>query len=144
MIKRIATLVSIALFALPTFAAAATNDQLIALYQQLISVLQQELLALQNSEHAWLSMTPTSGTVPLVVMFTVNHPSQTEAIDYGDGHSSGSNGCTKNALGWCDLSQPVYHSYQLPGTYKVTLYSHEGTRTLILSTNIVTVTAPKY
>ena len=145
--KNFALVLCALLFALPSFVNAATVDQqqLISLYQQLITLLQQQLQTLQTTDHAWLSMNPTSGTVPLVVMFTLNNPSQREAIDYGDGHSSGSNGCVKNALGNCDLSKPVYHSYQLPGTYKVTLYAHDANnKVLTISTHTITVTAPTH
>lgn len=100
-------------------AAFADNGQIVALYQQLISLLQQEINILQAQA---LTISPNTGSAPLTVTFTVNKTLGNEAVDYGDGSSTGSAGCTKNAKGFCDLSQPVQHTYQLPGNYKVTLY----------------------
>ena len=94
-----------------------------------------------TSAMASLSITPLFfGMAPAVTMFVVHDPSGTEAIDFGDGYSSGSNGCTKNSAGWCDFSQPVWHTYQVPGTYTVSLYAHYQPRTYqLLSTSTVVV-----
>ncbi len=144
--RKIALVLSILLFAAPVLAAAdsgAGNTQLTLLYTQLINLLQQELALLQNPTTPSLSIMPAYGAAPLPVIFTLSNPTGTEAIDYGDGHSSGSNGCLRNAQNWCDLSQSVAHTYQYPGTYKVTLYGHpSSTLVQVLSTATVVVTKP--
>ena len=77
---------------------------------------------------------------PAFMLFSVNNPSGTESIIFGDGQSTGSRGCTKNALGWCDLSNIVGHRYDYPGTYLVSLYAHYSPGTyVLLSTTTVTV-----
>jgi hypothetical protein len=144
MVKRIVLAVSILLFAAPVWASAdtgAADAQLIALYTELIALLQKELTILQNPSEPSLVVAPTSGMVPLQVSYTITNTSGTEAIDFGDGHSSGSNGCAKNAQGYCDLSQPIAHLYQFPGTYTVTLYNHQNNKTKIVSTAKVIVGA---
>jgi hypothetical protein len=116
-------------------AAFADNGQLIAIYQQLIQLLQQELGILQNGS---LTISPTSGSAPLTVTFTVTNSQGTEAIDFGDGHSTGSSGCKQNTPGFCDLSKSVSHTYQFPGAYKVTLY-RGANGAQIVTTQTVTV-----
>ena len=103
---------------------------------QLIQILQQEL---GMSGTGALSISPASGPAPLTTTFTVNNPTGTEAIDFGDGHSTGSNGCVKNAQGFCDLSKPVPHTYQLPGSYKVTLYRGANGAAEVVTTQTVTI-----
>ena len=147
MLKRLALILSIILFASPALAFAdtpTTNDsQLVSLYTQLISLLQQEITLLAHPAQAYLSIYPASGVAPLFVTFIVNNPSGAESIYYGDGHTTGSDGCVKNAQGWCDLSNPVAHMYQLPGTYTVTLYKHATADQLeLLSTSTIQVVAP--
>ncbi len=119
--KTIAGVIAVVALAVPV-AAFADNGQLIALYQQLIQILQKELGILQQG---LLTISPQSGPAPFTATFTVNNPLGTEAIDFGDGHSTGSSGCVKNTQGFCDLSKPVQHTYTLPGTYKVSLYRGE-------------------
>src|SRR6185503_3236210 len=86
--------------------AFADNGQLIALYQQLIQILQKELVLLQGN---LLTITPATGSAPLTATFTINNTLGNEAIDFGDGHSTGSGGCPTNAQGYCDLSKPISH-----------------------------------
>lgn len=94
-----------------------------------------------TSAQASLSVTPLFfGMAPAVTMFVVHDPSGTEAIDFGDGYSSGTNGCIKNSAGWCDFSEPTWHTYQFPGTYTVSLYAHYQPHTYqLLSTSTVVV-----
>lgn len=133
--KVIVGVMAAAAFAVPV-AAFADNSQLIALYQQLVAVLQQQLSYLQQNQ---LSITPQTGKAPLEVTFTVDVRQGNEAIDYGDGHSSGSGGCKTNAQGHCDLSQPVKHTYALPGTYKVSLLRTINGKASTVMTSTVTV-----
>ncbi len=148
MLKRIALVCSAAVLLLtPVFAAADTNSanaaQLVPLYTQLVALLEQEIGLLQNPGHASLSIWPSSGVAPLMVTFILNDSSGTEAIDFGDGHSTGSNGCLKNAQGWCDLSKPIGHTYEFPGTYTVTLYDHPSATSInTISTSTITATGP--
>jgi hypothetical protein len=146
MLKRIAIGAGIAVLAVPVFASAAVatgnTDRLVALYTQLVQLLQQELSFLQSAPHPSVSVMPLSGPAPLVVTFVVGNRSGTEALDFGDGHSSGSSGCSKNAGGYCDLSQPIVHTYQLPGTYMVSLYDAVSGTSKIVSTMTVRVKAP--
>jgi hypothetical protein len=117
-------------------AAFADSGQLTALYQQLIQLLQQELSILQNQ---MLTIAPASGPAPLTSMFTVNKPNGTESIDFGDGHATGSSGCPRNSQGYCDLSKPITHTYQFPGSYKVTLYRGADPGATVVTTETVTV-----
>lgn len=129
--KKIAIGIAVVVLTVPV-ATFADNGQLIALYQQLVQILEQELGILQNEA---LTIDPSTGPAPLTSTFTIPHPTGTEAIDFGDGHSTGSSGCKTNAQGFCDLSQPVSHTYQFPGSYKVSLY--RGTD--VVMTKTVTV-----
>ncbi|MBI5470256.1 hypothetical protein HY968_02955 [Candidatus Kaiserbacteria bacterium] len=146
MLKRIAIGFGIVVFAVPVFASAAVvtgnSDQLIALYTKLVQLLQQELSFLQNKPHASVSVAPSSGPAPLSVVFTVGNRSETEALDFGDGHSTGSNGCKKNQGGYCDLSQPISHTYQLPGSYTAKLYDSSSGEAKVVQTMTVSVNAP--
>jgi hypothetical protein len=136
--KKIAIGVAAVVLAVPVFAAADTNvqAQLISLYQQLIQILSQELGILQAQV---LTISPQGGSAPFTATFTLNNPKGTEAIDFGDGHSTGSSGCTKNAQGYCDLSKSVEHTYSFPGTYKVTVYMGSGKNAQAVATQTVTV-----
>ena len=91
---------------------------------------------------ASLSIMPVFySNAPAFMLFDVQNPSGTESIDFGDGHMTGSNGCVKNAQGWCDLSHLIGHRYDYPGSYLVTLYAHYAPGTYeILSTTTVRVT----
>ena len=112
--------------------AVSHDTQFVAIYSQLVQLLQKELLLLQSQpvSHASLDFSTSTGKAPLLVFFTLHNGNGTEAIDYGDGHSSGSNGCARNSQGWCDFSVAKTHTYELPGTYKVTVYSHPTPKTL--------------
>ena len=135
----------VGLISLTPFMAAAqttttsTESQLVPLYLQLIEDLKEELMVLVPPGHAWLSIIPVYAHVPAYVSFVVQNPSGTEAIDFGDGHSTGSNGCTKNAQGWCELSGIISHSYDTPANYVVSLYDHVGNVQHLLSTTTITV-----
>ena len=133
--KTLAGVVVAAALCVPV-AAFADNGQLIALYQQLVAILQQELNILQAKA---LTVTPQTGPAPFTATFTLNNPLGNEAIDFGDGHSTGSSGCTTNAGGYCDLSEPVTHVYQFPGTYTVTLYRGANTSAKVVMTTTVVV-----
>ena len=126
--KRIATAVIAILFAGPLVAVAETvvqqNSTVMSLYAQLI-VLLQEIASLQKPAASVLSVSPDHGVAPLSVSFSINSPVGTESIIFGDGGYSGQT-CTKRASGWCDLSKGITHTYQLPGTYTVNVYRHEG------------------
>jgi hypothetical protein len=145
MLKKIAIGIGIVVFAMPVFASAAVatgnTDKLVALYTQLVQLLQQELAYLQGKSHSSVSAIPSSGAAPLSVVFTVSNSSGTEALDFGDGHSTGSGGCTKNAGGYCDLSHPITHTYQLPGAYTVSLYDALSGTSKVVQTMTVRVTA---
>jgi hypothetical protein len=117
-------------------AVFADNSQLISLYQQLIQMLQVQLGVLQSKV---LTITPNSGTAPFTATFILNNQTGTEAIDFGDGHSTGSSGCVTNSKGYCDLSQPLTHTYQFPGTYKVSVYRGPADTAVVISTHTVTV-----
>jgi hypothetical protein len=133
--KTIAGLVAAAAFCMPA-AVFADDGQLISLYQQLIQLLQQEIQLLQQNI---LTISPVLGKAPLTVTFTLNRALGTEAIDFGDGHSTGSSGCPTNAQGYCDLSKPITHVYQFPGTYKVTVYRGQAQNAQVIVTQFVTV-----
>lgn len=124
--KLIAGLLVAASLATPAIAMADTTTQLVSLYQQLIGLLTQELALLKATPAAQapISIDAPQGKAPYTALFTLGSLDGTEAVDFGDGHSTGSNGCTKNAQGYCDLGHQIVHTYQLPGTYTVTLYRH--------------------
>ena len=125
------TIVGVVLVAALAVAVAAFADK-----GQLMQILQEHGIMGTRA----LGILPASGPAPLTTTFTVNNPTGTEAIDFGDGHSTGSNGCVKNAQGFCDLSKPVLHTYQLPGSYKVTLYRGANAAAVVVTTQTVTVT----
>jgi hypothetical protein len=129
----------------PVYVAADTNaqnDQLTTLMTQLVALLQQEVLALQYTAHPALSIYPSAGRAQLTVIFTVTNRTGTEAIDYGDGRSTGSFGCVKNMFGFCDLSTSVSHLYFFPGTYTATLYTHIASTSRAVSSTTITVLPP--
>lgn len=159
MIRRIAIGFAFMLLAAPALALADTvatsvtvENPLVGLYTQLISLLQQEIALLENPQTASnsntststsLSIYPTTGVAPLFATFVVNDPTGTESINFGNGGTTGTQGCTKNALGWCDLTAPVPHEYQIPGNYTVTLYRHLSSTTIeVLSTSTVEALLP--
>jgi hypothetical protein len=133
--KVIVTILTVFALSVPV-AAFADNGQLIALYQQLIQILKQEVAILQNQA---LTIAPASGPAPLTATFTVTKPLGNESIDFGDGRSTGSSGCTKNSQGFCDLSKSVTHTYQFPGNYTVTLYRGADPSAKVITTQTVTV-----
>ena len=131
--KALVGIVVVAALSAPV-AVFADNTQLIALYQQIVMLLQQELNLLRNNA---LVVSPNSGAAPLTVTFTVNNSQGNEAVDFGDGHSTGSDGCVQNGAGFCDLSKPAHHTYQLPGSYKVTLYrTVQGTAQMVTTSGV--------
>lgn len=143
MLRRIICSIGTTALLLPAVASAATSEQLIPLYMQLIEALRQELMILQPPSHAWLSATPVYGTAPFYTVFTVHSPSGTELITFGDGLFTNKDECTLNAKGWCDLTNPVPHRYRVPGTYTVSLYDHmDGVNTLI-DAHTILVTEPQ-
>ena len=146
MLKKIAIGLGVVVFSVPIIAAADTNvqTQLISLYQQLVQILTQELTLLRaqpvQGSHAAMTVSPVTGTSPLEVTIAVSNLTGDESVVYGDGHSVGSSGCAKNSKGFCDLAKPFAHTYQLPGTYIVTLYD-KGQGLRQLQTVTITVTA---
>jgi hypothetical protein len=147
MLKRIAIGVGIVVLSMPIIAAADTSvqTQLVSLYQQLVQILTQELAMLRaqpvQGNHASMTVSTTTGTAPLNIMVSVSGLAGDESLVYGDGHSAGSSGCAKNNQGFCDLTKSMTHTYQLPGTYTVTLYD-KGQGLRQLQTQTITVTAP--
>lgn len=145
MFKRIALMFAFVLCIMPSFAFAADSAhtrQLISLHKQLITLLQREVALMQDPSYTYLSIFPTSGVVPLFTTFIVHHPSGTEGINFGDGHTTGTIGCAKNARGWCDLSNPVAHVYQFPGDYVVDLFKHISIdQVQIVSTHTISIVA---
>ena len=120
---------------------SAREGQLAPLYAQLASLLQQELAIMQDPSQTYLSIHPVSGMMPFFATFIMHNPTGTEGINFGDGHTTGTLGCTKNTKGWCDLSKPVAHTYQLPGFYTVHLFRHLSLdQVQIMSTSTIYVT----
>ena len=142
MYKKIGLILSIFALFLPVYASAQVamdnSGQIVTLYQQLIQLLQQELTLLQSNA---LSVSSATGPAPLSVTFTLHSSTGMEAVDYGDGHATGSGGCVKNSSGKCDLATPFVHTYTLPGTYTVTLYRTTSDKQVhTLMTTMITVT----
>lgn len=127
--KTIATALVTASFVLPSIALAADNSaQLIPLYQQLVALLTQELSLLQAQKdqagEPKIEIDSPSGKAPYTVLIHLPSLNGTEALDFGDGHSTGSNGCILNAGGYCDLAHDLVHTYLYPGSYSLTLFRH--------------------
>ena len=142
----VTSLIGIALIAMPLAASAQTvfysapanpaTAQLIALYTQLIQLLQQELLVLQKGQggsppspaSATLTATPSSGASPLNVSFvgTGVKGGQQYIIDYGDGSHSDALAALDVCMhladgsGGCPKAQ-ASHTYATAGTYTATL-----------------------
>ena len=146
MLKKMAIGVGLVVLSVPIIAVADTSvqDRLVSLYQQLVQILTQELAMLRaepvQGSHASMVVTPATGTAPFSVTITIANMAGDESVVYGDGHSVGSSGCAKNSKGFCDLSRPLTHSYQLPGSYTVSLYD-KGVGLRLLQTETITVTA---
>ncbi len=138
--KYIASIVTGVLLFSPAFAAADTQSELTSIYAQLISLLRRQVELLQESKRPTLSILSTTGTAPFTAIFTAHDRTGTESIDFGDGVSTGIQGCVKNVFGWCDLSSSVSHVYRTPATYTVFFYSHIKGGVQTLSTNTITVT----
>ena len=153
MLKKLVLWFSIAVFSFPafTFADDTANTQLVSLYTKLVELLKQELIILQSQSQsksqesltgrATLSISPNNGVVPLAVVFTLTNKNATESIDFGDGHSTGSAGCVRNAKNWCDLPDNIPHTYSYPGNYKVTLYDHPIKDSRVILTTTVSVSS---
>lgn len=105
-------------------ADTARTTELAGLVQQL-NILLDKINTLDASR-ARVSIMPAYGKAPFTTVFTLSATSSTEALDFGDGQSTGSAGCTKNTLGYCALPAVIGHTYQYPGLYAVTLYDHKG------------------
>ncbi len=117
---------ALVLACMPVAASAAnTSDpKLAALVQELNQVLDK--LNELDTAHAHIRILPAYGDAPFTTLFFLSATSSTEALDFGDGHSTGSLGCVKNQYGFCALPAVIGHTYALPGLYKVTLYDHPG------------------
>lgn len=127
----------LSMLAAPLAASADSPNapSLTSLYAELVQVLKQELSLTKPS----LSIDPSSGPAPFTTIFTLSNKTHTEAIDFGDGHSTGSNGCARNSLGFCDLRDQLVHTYLFPGDYTVTLYRYLGKDPIVVSTSTLHV-----
>lgn len=144
--KKLGILLVCALFVAPVAVSAATNTaQLESLYTQLIALLTRQLELLKNAGPSQLVIASPRGTAPYAALITLPELDGTEAVDFGDGHSTGSNGCAKNARGYCDLKHDIAHTYQYPGTYTVTLYRHPAGQKdgVAVTKATITVDAPQ-
>jgi hypothetical protein len=144
--KKLGILLVSALIVAPVAVSAATNtSQLESLYTQLIALLKQEIALLKGASASNLVIESPRGTAPYAALIKLPQLDGTEAVDFGDGHSTGSNGCTKNAQGYCDLKHEIAHTYQYPGRYTVTLYRHPAGQKdgVIVTTSTITVEAPQ-
>ncbi|MHB1087119.1 MAG: hypothetical protein ACYCZ0_05220 [Minisyncoccota bacterium] len=97
------------------------------------------------SSSGTLSASPSSGTAPLIVTFSIQPSAGGQSIDFGDG----SNPCSPLTPGFTSdeggCNAPAYpqtftHTYETAGTYKVTASRHLPSTTL--GTATITVTAP--
>ena len=138
--KTLATaFVSIA-FLFPVVAAADTNAQLISLYQQLVAVLSQQLQLLTaqpaGATLPVLSIESPEGTAPYAVLFALSTTTGRDAVDFGDGHSTWTDGCAARAAnGWCPVRTELAHTYFFAGTYTVRLFSQDP-KTPIATTTV--------
>ena len=150
--KLITCLIGLSFLTLPLAASAQmsaasdtnTNASLIALYTQLIHLLQEEIQLLQGGSHVpppsptptpsgdtALTADPSSGPAPLAVSFTgtgVKGGTQ-YIIDYGDGQNSGPLAALdvcmhlSDGSGGCPKAQ-ASHTYAAAGMYTATLQSY--------------------
>lgn len=131
---------------------SATIQQLIAVYTQLIRLLEQEiasLIAVQGASTAPatnLDASPSSGTAPLTVNFWYSSAIPNDAIDFGDGSPLFSlNGYCSSAL--MGNACGANHTYTSAGTYAVRLVTVNcteggscGPARTVISTATITVT----
>lgn len=125
----------------PVAASAATADQVIPLYRELIVLLTKQLELLQAPPVAalpTLSIESPEGTAPYAVLFELSTTTGRDAVDFGDGHSTWTDGCSvRLANGWCPVRTEIAHTYAYPGTYVVRLFSQDPKAPLATSTVIV-------
>jgi hypothetical protein len=158
--------VGLSMLVIPLAASAQTaptdNSALIAVLQQLIVILTQELQQLIAAKGGSTAITaqqtgsptqqqpaftasPTSGVAPLTVEFMFLYNAGATGITFGDGQeqSFSAPGCPpNNAGGMVNQSCVFDHTYASPGTYKVQLLRQnlvQGADT-VLGTATITVT----
>ena len=136
----IASLFASLVFLLPVSAAASTDAQLISLYQQLVAVLSQQLQLLTaqpaGATLPVLSIESPEGTAPYAVLFALSTTTGRDAVDFGDGHSTWTDGCAARAAnGWCPVRTELAHTYFFAGTYTVRLFSQDP-KTPIATTTV--------
>ena len=105
---------------------------------QQLNVVLNKINAL-NTSRAHLSVISSYGTAPFTTLFALDGLIGTESISFGDGKTTGSDGCTKNVAGWCNLPAIVGHTYAYPALYKVDLYNHVGKNGYLIGTSYVLV-----
>ena len=130
--------VAVALTPLMASALAVPNSAQIAPLVQELNAAIGKLNAL-NTSHAHLSVISSYGIAPFTTLFALDGLTGTESISFGDGKTTGSDGCTKNVAGWCNLPAIVGHTYAYPALYKVDLYNHVGKNGYLIGTSYVLV-----
>ena len=112
--------------ALSPVAASAMQVPHAAEIAPLVQTLNDTLTKLNalDTTHPHISVVTSYGTAPFTTLFMLDGLTGTESIDFGDGHTTGSAGCEKNVLGWCNLGSVIGHTYAFPALYKVVFYQH--------------------
>jgi hypothetical protein len=146
--KLISVAFSIALLASPLVtsaqSASTSNSGIIAILEQLVATLTQELEQLiasrgQSTTSTNLSASPASGTAPLTVTFsgggTGGNPADGPFINFGDGSKNVQMSCTSSSSGACVGTYTATHVYASNGTYTAQVIS-EATGAAFGSANV--------
>lgn len=126
-----------------TTSVQTPSPELLSNYLQLIDLLKAQIQLKANPEAVVLTRVQAYGTAPAPILFNLYNPTGYEFVSFGDGLTSTSKDCARNAVGMCDISKPFAHTYTLPGTYTVTLFKAVGKDREFMASTTITIFPPQ-